>query len=66
MQDKKNIDYIGVTLVLIFFILLTYAGFLSYKSIDWEVLKRLENSPIALPTPVVSTPSATTSDKIPQ
>jgi hypothetical protein len=49
--NKNNIDYIGVTLILIFFILLSYAGYLSYKSIDWDVLKRLEEAPLNVPTP---------------
>lgn len=48
--NKKNIDYIGVTLILIFFILLSYAGYLSYRSIDWDVLKRLEEAPLGVPT----------------
>lgn len=49
---KNNIDYIGVLLLTVFFILLTYAGFLSYRSIDWNVLKRMESSPLVLPTPI--------------
>ena len=56
MENQKNIDHVGVALILIFFILLTYAGYLSYKSIDWDVLKRLEAAPIAIPTPP-STPT---------
>jgi len=51
MQNQNKIDYIGIILLSIFFILLSYAGFLSYKSIDWDVLKRLESSPLILPTP---------------
>ncbi|MDO8610951.1 MAG: hypothetical protein Q7R95_10505 [bacterium] len=64
MEDKNKIDYIGVTLILIFFILLSYAGFLSYKSIDWDVLKRLESAPLGVPTPapiITSAPVATPS-----
>lgn len=52
-MDKENeIDYIGVILVTTFLILLSYAGYLSYRSIDWDVLKRLEAAPITLPTPL--------------
>lgn len=52
MQDKNKIDYIAVTLILIFFILLSYAGYLSYRSIDWDVLKRMEEAPLGVPSPV--------------
>ncbi len=62
----KPLHPVGYFLLSIFFILVLYAGFLSYKSIDWNVLKRLEQQPIYLPTPqtqpissVTSTPSAT-------
>jgi hypothetical protein len=47
---KPNPDYLSIILLTSFFLLLTYAGYLSYQSIDWDVLKRLESSPIALPT----------------
>lgn len=50
-MDNKQIDYPGILLVTILLILLTYAGYLAYKSIDWKVLDRLEQSPIVLPTP---------------
>lgn len=52
MENKNKIDYIGVTLILIFFILLSYAGYLSYRSIDWDVLKRLESAPLGVPSPI--------------
>ncbi len=62
MNEKIKIDYIAVILLSIFFILLSYAGYLSYKSIDWDVLKRLEQAPIGVPPPIptasISTPSA--------
>ncbi|KKR68347.1 MAG: hypothetical protein UU09_C0011G0024 [Microgenomates group bacterium GW2011_GWA2_40_6] len=47
---KPNPDYLSIILLISFFLLLTYAGYLSFKSIDWDVLKRLESSPIAIPT----------------
>jgi len=62
MENKNKIDYIGVIFILIFLMLLSYAGYLSYKSIDWDVLKRLESAPLGVPSPVPSvsqTPSTT-------
>lgn len=64
MEENKKPDYIGNTIVFILLGLLIYAGYLSYKSIDWDVLKRLENQPLVLPTPIpiiTTTPSATPS-----
>ncbi|MEK7527796.1 MAG: hypothetical protein AAB574_02105 [Patescibacteria group bacterium] len=64
---KPKTDYVAIILLSSFFLLLTYAGYLSYQSIDWDVLKRLENSPIVLPTPLpqpaISTTSATPQPK---
>lgn len=63
-MDQDKIDPIGYTLLGILFLLLVYAGWLSYKSIDWDVLKRMESQTLILPTqmpvqPLVSSPSAT-------
>jgi hypothetical protein len=52
-MDKKITPF-GYLLIATFFILLAYAGWLSAKSIDWDVLKRMENSPLTLPTIVPS------------
>ncbi|HBP51214.1 MAG: hypothetical protein US68_C0006G0065 [Candidatus Shapirobacteria bacterium GW2011_GWE1_38_10] len=60
-MDNK-ITPTGYLLIVTFFVLLGYAAWISAKSIDWDVLKKMENSPLSLPTPVVvqnSTPSAT-------
>lgn len=57
MENQK--DPIGYILITIFFILLAYAGWLSAKSIDWDVLKRMEQAPLTLPSSV-ATQSATT------
>jgi hypothetical protein len=51
-EENKKPDYIGNIIVFILLGLLLYAGFISYKSIDWNVLKRLENTPLVLPTPI--------------
>jgi len=58
MEENKKTDYIGNTIVFILFGLLLYAGYLSYKSIDWTILKRLESEPLILPTPIPATQSA--------
>lgn len=60
MNDK--ITPIGYLLIITFFILLGYAAWISAKSIDWDVLKRLESAPLSLPSPIIvqtSTSSAT-------
>lgn len=56
MQPKK-LDFFGYVLIITFLLLLTYAGYLSYQSIDWDVLKRLESQQLVLPTPIVSAPT---------
>lgn len=58
-----KIDPIAITLISIFLILLTYAGYLSYKSIDWTVLDRLEATKLILPTPITTPPVASPSAK---
>jgi len=59
MEENKKPDYIGNFLVFSFLGLLLYVGYLSYKSIDWTVLKRLESETLILPTPIIASPSAT-------
>lgn len=63
MENKNDIDYVGVILITIFLILLSYAGYLSYRSIDWDVLKRLEQAPLGVPSPIPTVPIATPSIK---
>ena len=57
MQPSK-LDFWGYLIIGFFLLLLTYAGYLSYISIDWTVLKRLESETLVLPTPIVASPSA--------
>ncbi len=38
-------------LLSVFFLLLILGGYYSYTSIDFDVLKRLESTTLALPTP---------------
>ena len=56
METPKS-DFIAISIITIFFLLLSYAGYISYQSIDWTVLKRLESQKLVLPTPI-SSPSA--------
>ena len=56
---QKPLDFIGYFLISTFLILLTYAGYISYQSIDWTVLQRLESQTLVLPTPIIASPSAT-------
>lgn len=65
MENKNKIDYVGVTLILVFFILLSYAGYLSYKSIDWDVLKRLEQAPLGVPSPIPTVATTISAPKNP-
>ncbi len=44
------LDIWGYILISIFLLLLSYAGYISYKSIDWTVLKRMETQELILPT----------------
>lgn len=63
MEENQKTDYIGNIIVFILLSLLVFAGYLSYKSIDWEVLKRLESQQLILPTPIptsIATPSSQT------
>jgi hypothetical protein len=61
MNKNDHIDIVGWVLLICLFSLLTYAGYLSYKSIDWTVLKRLEATKLILPSPLLASPSATLS-----
>jgi hypothetical protein len=62
-MEKDKLDLVGAILLGSLFILLAYASWLSYKSIDWDVLKRLESQTLVLPTqippsPQIASPSA--------
>lgn len=63
MNEQKK-DPIGISLLIILFILIGIIGIIYYKSIDWDVLKRLENTRLALPTSVPPTNTATPSSTI--
>ena len=60
MTQNKD-DKIGLTLIFTLFILLSIAGYLSYKSIDKDILHKLESKTLIVTTPVpISTQSAQT------
>lgn len=50
-HQESGIGPVGYCLVALLLLLLIYAGWLSYKSIDWAVLKRLESQTLVLPSP---------------
>jgi hypothetical protein len=55
---KKEIDFFGYTLIISLFIMLVIAAYLSFKSIDYKILEKLEASPLDLTTPkTTQTPS---------
>lgn len=58
-METKRIDFWGYLIIITFLSLLGYAAYISYKSIDWTVLTRLESETLVLPSPVVASPSAT-------
>jgi hypothetical protein len=57
-MESPKIDFWTYLLVGTFLLLLAYAGYLSYKSIDWTILNRLESQTLVLPTQVIASPSA--------
>ncbi|MCX6726695.1 MAG: hypothetical protein NTY75_02650 [Candidatus Shapirobacteria bacterium] len=56
-MNEKPLDFWGNLLIITLLLSLLYAGFLAYQSIDWNVLKRLEQEPLVLPTQSVPRPS---------
>lgn len=62
-MEKPKIDLWGILLLVAFFICLSIGGYLSFKSIKYDILTQLEKVPLILPTPIPlnsATPSATT------
>lgn len=60
-MNENKITPFGYFLLISFFILLAYAAWIYAKSIDWDVLERMENSPLTLPTQTIIPPSTTIS-----
>lgn len=57
-MKSNDPDILGYLLISALLVFLSYAGYLSYKSIDWTVLKRLESQTLVIPTPIIASPSA--------
>jgi len=55
-MPKQKMNNIGYFLIFLLLTLLTYAGWLSVKSIQWDVLETMESKTLVLPPP--ATPSA--------
>lgn len=53
-MNQKKITPLGYFLILILFTSLSYAAWLFYQSIDWQVLDRLEKTPLTLPSSIPS------------
>ncbi len=60
----KNKDIIGPLLIALLFVFLIIVGIISYRSIDWEVLQKLEGNKLILPTPIVKTNQISTPSTI--
>jgi hypothetical protein len=60
-MEQNKITPFGYFLLTSFFILLAYAAWIYAKSIDWEVLKRMENSPLSLPSQIIISPPSSIS-----
>lgn len=54
MNQDKQPDIVGNILIISLFLTLLIAAIYSYKSIDWQVLKRMEDQPLILPSPATS------------
>jgi len=50
-REEKKLSWLSWTIVGVLFSLLAYGGYLSYKSIDFDVLKKLEAQKLVLPSP---------------
>ena len=50
---KKDVfDIWGTTIFIALLIAIAYGAYLSYKSIDYKILNKLENTQLILPTPI--------------
>lgn len=52
MEEQQQITPIGYVLSIILLALLSIAGYISYQSIDFDVLKRMEEQELILPSPI--------------
>lgn len=62
MNDSQQpTDFIGIILISTLLLLLAYAGYLAHKSIDFDVLNKLESQPLILPPPATASAETNTS-----
>ncbi len=64
MKSEKN-DLFGNLIIATLLGLLAIAAFISYKSIDWAVLKRMEATPLNIPTPATNSSTLNTKPATP-
>lgn len=57
-HQKPPVDYPGILIITTLLLLLSYAGYLAYQSIDWDALKHLEAQPLMVPPPTVVSPTS--------
>ncbi len=60
-MEENNFDKTGTILIACLFVALIIAGYISYKSIDFDILKKLEAQPLILPTPIITQSPLSTS-----
>ena len=60
-MEKNYIDNTGAILIGALLFSLIVAGYITFKSIDFDVLKKLEAQPLVLPTPIITQPQTSTS-----
>jgi len=53
-MENQKLDPVGYALIITLLLLLSYAGYFSAKSIEWDILEKLENTPLILPPPATS------------
>lgn len=63
MTNQKDLP--GNILVFVLLTLIIIAGIISYKSIDWDVLKRMEESKLILPTQIPTNIATQSTQTIP-
>jgi len=54
MNHNYHIDRNGWILLSLLFVCLAVSGYISYRAIEWDVLEKLEATPLVLPTQIPS------------
>jgi len=59
---KKDVfDIWGTTIFIALLVAIAYGAYLSYKSIDYKILNKLENTKLVLPSPIPAATAAASS-----